>query len=79
MTTRLRPGYLRKNGVPYGPDAVLTEYWDLIEEATGDRRILLLLIVEDRTYLQQPWIVPVHFKKELNDAKWDPTPCSTRW
>jgi hypothetical protein len=79
VTTRLRPGYLRKNGVPYGSDATLTEYWDLIEEPTSEQRILLLLIVEDRTYLQQPWIVPVHFKKEPNDAKWDPTPCSARW
>jgi hypothetical protein len=79
VTTRLRPGYLRKNGVPYGADATLTEYWDLIEEPTGEQRILLLLIVEDRIYLQQPWIVPVHFKKESDGTKWDPTPCSARW
>ncbi len=26
VTTRLRPGYLRKNGVPYGSGAFLTEY-----------------------------------------------------
>jgi hypothetical protein len=79
VTTRLRPGYLRKNGVPYGADATLTEFWDLIEEPTGEQRILLLLTVEDRVYLQQPWIVPVHFKKEVNSTKWDPTPCSARW
>ncbi len=29
VTTNLRPGYLRKNGVPYSENAVLTEYWDL--------------------------------------------------
>ena len=27
VTTRLRPGYVRKNGVPYGPNATLTEYF----------------------------------------------------
>ena len=29
VTTNLRAGYLRKNGVPYSENAVLTEYWDL--------------------------------------------------
>ena len=28
VTTNLRPGYLRKNGVPYSKDAVVTEYYD---------------------------------------------------
>jgi hypothetical protein len=79
MTTRLRPGYLRKNGVPYSADTTMTEYWDLIEGPGAAQRILLLLVVEDPVYLQQPWIVPVHFKKEINDAKWDPTPCSAKW
>lgn len=78
-TTRLRPGYLRKNGVPYSADTRMTEYWDLIAEPSGDQRILLLVIVEDPIYLQQPWIVPVHFKKEADGAKWDPMPCSARW
>ena len=78
-TTRLRPGYLRKNGVPYSAETTMTEYWDLISEQSGEQRILLLLIVEDPTYLQQPWIVPVHFKKEPDGAKWDPTPCSAKF
>jgi hypothetical protein len=78
-TTRLRPGYLRKNGVPYSAETTMTEHWDLIEGPGAVQRILLLLVVEDPVYLQQPWIVPVHFKKETNDAKWDPTPCSAKW
>ena len=36
VTSHLRPGYLRKNGVPYSADAVLTEYWDL--SARSERR-----------------------------------------
>jgi hypothetical protein len=78
-TSRIRPGYLRKNGVPYSANAVMTEYWDLVKESTGAQRIMLLLVVDDPQYLQQPWVVPVHFKKEPDGAKWDPTPCSAKW
>jgi hypothetical protein len=78
-TNRLRPGYLRKNGVPYSANATMTEYWDLIRERNGDLRILLLIQVDDPTYLNQPWVVPVHFKKEPNGSKWDPTPCAARF
>jgi hypothetical protein len=79
VTTRMKPGYLRKNGVPYSANAVYTEHWDLITESNGDQRLLLLLQVDDPQYLQQAWIVPVHFKKEANGSKWDPSPCSTTW
>jgi hypothetical protein len=78
-TKHLRPGYLRKNGVPYSASTTLTEYWNLIKEGNGEQRILLLSIVEDPEYLQQPWTVPLHFKKEPNGAKWDPTACSSKW
>jgi hypothetical protein len=78
-TSNLRAGYLRKNGVPYSANATMTEYWDLITEPTGEQRILMLLIVTDPQYLQLPWTVPVHFKKEPNNAKWDPTPCNAKF
>ena len=78
-TTRLRPGSLRKNGVPYGANATMTEFWDLVREPTGELRILLLIQVEDPMYLTQPWVVPVHFKREPNGAKWEPTPCAAKF
>lgn len=78
-TSNLRPGYLRKNGVPYSARTTMTEYWDLITEPTGERRILLLIVVDDPMYLQVPWTVPVHFKKEADGSKWDPTPCDARF
>src|SRR5262249_23720959 len=37
VTTQMRPGYLRKNGVPYSDRAVFTEYWDLQTETNGDQ------------------------------------------
>ena len=30
-------------------------------------------------YVTQPWTVPVHFKKEPNGSKWDPTPCNAKF
>src|SRR4029077_17750293 len=36
VTTRMRPGYLQKNGVPYGANAVLTEYFARTVEPNGD-------------------------------------------
>ena len=79
VTDRLRPGYLRKNGVPYGADARLTEFWDLAVEESGNRWIVITSIVHDPKYLLVPFTTALHFKKEADGAKWDPTPCSARW
>ena len=79
VTAQLRPGYLRKNGVPYGDKAVLTEYWDLQTEPNGDQYLVDTNIVEDPIYLQAPWITALHFKKEPDGSKWDPTPCDARF
>ena len=78
-TSNLRSGYLRKNGVPYSANTTMTEYWDLIAEPTGEQRILVTIVVNDPVYLQQPWTVPVHFKKERDGSKWDPAPCNARF
>ena len=79
VTTNLRPGYLRKNGVPYSANAELTEYWDLQKEGNGDQRLVVTTEVKDPLYLREPWLTALHFKKEPDGAKWDPTPCSARW
>ena len=78
VTSHLRPGYLRKNGVPYGADAVLTEYWDVSADPNGDQWITLTSTVQDDKYLREPWVTALNFKKEGDGAKWDPTPCSAR-
>ena len=77
-TTRLRPGYLRRNGVPFSARAVITEYWDLVRPQNGDTWLVITTIVEDPTYLQRPWITSLNFKKEPDGSKWDPTPCSVK-
>jgi hypothetical protein len=79
VTTGLRPGYLRKNGVPYSADAVLTEYWDVFQHANGDRWLTITTQVEDPLYLRQPRVIALPFRKEPDGAGWVPMPCSARW
>lgn len=75
MTTHMRPGYLRKNGVPYSADAALEEYFDTFKELNGDQWLVVTTIVTDPTYLVQPFITSTHFKKLSSDSGWDPTVC----
>jgi hypothetical protein len=76
VTTHMRPGYLRKNGVPYSGNAVLTEYFTRTRESNGDEWLVVTTIVEDPQYLDQPFITSTHFKREPNGSKWNPTPCT---
>ena len=79
VTSNLRAGYLRKNGVPYSEHATVTEHFDVAPLADGGKLLLATTIVEDPEYLTGPYIVSPHFKKEPNGSKWDPTPCSSTW
>ena len=76
VTTRAKAGYLRKNGVPYSATAVVTEYFDRHNEPNADQWFTVTTIVDDPTYLTDPFITSTHFKKEANGAKWRPTPCT---
>jgi hypothetical protein len=78
VTTKLKPGYLRKNGVPFSANAVLTEYYDRVNEPNGDSWLILETIVEDPAYLTQPFITSTHFKKQADSTGWNPTPCTAR-
>ncbi len=79
VTTQLRPGYLRKNGVPYSENAVLTEHWDLYKRPNGEEWLTITTQVDDPQNLRNARLVAPLFKKEPSGAKWDPTPCSSRW
>jgi hypothetical protein len=78
LTTNLRPGYLRKNGIPYGAAATLNEYYDYHKERNGDEWFTVTTIVRDPQYLTGPWITSSDFKKEPDGSKWDPSPCKAR-
>lgn len=79
VTSRLRPGYLRKNGIPYSERTVLTEYLDVIRQRNGDPWLIVTSVVEDPMYLQQPFITSTNFKRQADASGWDPTPCSAAW
>ena len=78
VTTRMRPGFLRKNGVPYSGNAVLTEYYSRTMEPNGDSWLIVTTVVEDPQYLNQPFITSTHFRKQADASGWNPTPCTAR-
>ncbi len=79
VTTRLRAGYLRKNGVPYSANATVTEYIDLLRDPNSSEQWLMVkTIVDDPTYLTSPFITSTHFKKQADGAGWNPSACSAR-
>jgi hypothetical protein len=78
VTTQIRPGYLRKNGVPFGENTVVTEYFDLFGEPGGGDWFVVTTIVRDPQFLGEPWITTSHFKKEPDGSKWSPEPCKAR-
>jgi hypothetical protein len=79
VTTNMKPGYIRKNGVPYSANAVLTEYFNLVTGAGNGAQaqpyIAVTAFVEDPMYLNAPFIRTYTFKKETDGARWEPTPC----
>jgi hypothetical protein len=78
VTTRLKPGYYWKNGMPYSGNAVLTEYFRVSQLPDNSSWIRLTQIVEDPEYLTQPYIVNYHFRKLADGSLWKPTPCSVK-
>jgi len=78
VTTHLKPGYLRKNGVPYSANTVLTEYYSRTNETDGTSYLIITTVVEDPMYLAQNFITSTHFKMEPNGSKWMPMPCEAK-
>jgi hypothetical protein len=79
VTTNLKAGYLRKNGVPYSDDAVVTEYFDIARERNGDQLLVVTTIVDDPKYLRQSFIISSQFKRQPDATGWEPTTCSSTW
>jgi hypothetical protein len=74
VTTRIKPGYIRNNGVPFSANAVLTEYYDL-HQSNGAEYLVQTQVLEDPRYLDAPWVVSNHYRREPDGSKWDPEPC----
>lgn len=78
VTSQMKAGYLMKNGIPYSANAVVTEYYDRIDEPNGDSYLLLTTTVEDPTYLTDAYLTSTHFKKQADATGWSPSPCTAR-
>jgi hypothetical protein len=75
VTTSLAPGYLRRNGVPYSEQTVLTEYFDHHSDF-GDDWLTVTSIVDDPVYLSEAFITTSSFKRLPDGASWNPAPCT---
>lgn len=77
VTTGMRAGYFRKNGVPYSEDAVLTEYYDVLTQHDGTVWMTILSVLDDPTYYTTPIITSTNFRKQSDRSGWNPEPCRT--
>jgi hypothetical protein len=78
VTTHMKEGYLRKNGVPYSAATVLTEYFDILAQPDGSQWLVVKSIVDDAVYHTAPPITSSNFRKQNDRSGWDPQPCSAR-
>lgn len=78
VTTRMKPGYLRQNGVPYSDAARMTEDFDFRTEDDGTEWFTVTTVIEDPKYLSAPFVTSTDFRKEPDGSKWRPAPCSAR-
>lgn len=74
VTTNMTAGWLRRNGIPYSENAVLTEYFDRFTDGTSEW-FTVTTIVEDPANLTMPFVISSDFKKEADATKWTPIAC----
>jgi hypothetical protein len=74
-TTNHTGGWLRRNGVPYSQNAVVTEYFTRFTHPQAGEWFVVTTMVEDPQYLAQTFITSSNFKKEADGSKWAPVAC----
>jgi hypothetical protein len=75
-TTRMTPGYLRPNGVPYSERATVKEFFNSFTlPGDGGTWLIVTTVVADPVYLTTELVMSSQFKKEAGRAGWDPHPC----
>jgi hypothetical protein len=75
VTNHLRPGYVRRNGVPYGPNTTLTEYFVHLVDRGGQEYLAVTTMLDDPTYFQPAYIKTYEFKKQRDATGWNPRAC----
>ena len=74
-TTSLLPGWLRRNGVPYGANTVMTEHFDRFRAPNGDEWLMVTTIIDDPEHLSARYVTSSHFRREETRSSWRPQPC----
>jgi hypothetical protein len=74
-TSRLLPGYLLKNGVPYSGSTTLEEHFYTFTEPNGDEWLVVTTLIDDPEFLARQHVTTNQYKREPDDSGWDPTPC----
>jgi hypothetical protein len=77
VTNHLRPGYVRRNGVPYGANTTITEYFVRLADR-GQEYLVVTTMVDDPTYFQPPYIKTYEFKKQRDATGWNPRACGPK-
>lgn len=75
VTTDLAPGWLRRNGVPYGARTRLIEHYQIFQDPAGATWFDVTTQVIDPEYLNAPFLTSSDFQKEPDGSKWAPHPC----
>jgi hypothetical protein len=75
VTTNMRAGYLRPNGVPYSERAVVKEFFDTFSLGEDGTWLIVTTVVDDPTYLTQEFVISSQFRKEADASRWSPRPC----
>jgi hypothetical protein len=75
-TTNMKPGYVRKNGIPYSEDAKLIELYYVLTTPDGNRWLTVNQTLQDQKFLNADYVTSWHFKREPDDAKFSPSACS---
>ena len=74
-TSRLLPGYLLKNGVPYSDSTILEEHFYTFTEPNGDQWLVVTTLIDDPEFLSRQHLTTNQYKREPDGSGWDPTPC----
>ncbi len=75
VTRNLAPGWLRRNGVPYGERTRLIEHYQIFQDPNGASWFDVTTQVIDPEYLNAPFLTSSDFQKEPDGSKWAPHPC----
>ena len=78
VTTNLKEGYIRRNGVPYSTKTVLTEHLDVLQEPDGSTWLVVQTLIEDPVYHTGVILSSSNFRKQKDRSGWDPAPCASR-